>query len=118
MTIGTPPGTDDERDLIAPSQDAENIEAAIQAALDDEQGAPMDAEWRPDTSLAGIQEGTLDSVQAYLNEMGRVPLLTAAEEIELAEQIARGEAAKGRLAGREVQTPQLQAELRADITQE
>src|SRR5689334_13554832 len=112
--IGIPPGTDDERDPLAPSQDAENIEAAIQAALDDEQGAPVDAEGRPDTSLAGVQEGTLDSVQAYLNEMGRVPLLTAAEEIELAEQIERGEAAKQCLTA-EAQTPQLHAELRADI---
>jgi RNA polymerase primary sigma factor len=115
MMIGTHPGTDDERDSLVSSQEAENREAAIQAALDDEHGAPMDAEGRPDTSLAGVQEGTLDSIQAYLNEMGRVPLLTAAEEIELAEQIERGEAAKQRLATTEVQTPQLQAELRANI---
>src|SRR4051812_10434563 len=115
MMIGTYPGTNDERDPLASSEDAENIEAAIQAALDDEQGPPLDAEGRPDTSLAGVQEGTLDSVQAYLNEMGRVPLLTAAEEIELAEQIERGEAAKRRLATNEAQTSQLHAELRADI---
>src|SRR4051794_20335933 len=112
--IGISPGTDDERDPLASSQDAENIESEIQAALDDEQGAPVDAEGRPDTSLAGVQEGTLDSIQAYLNEMGRVPLLTATEEIELAEQIERGEAAKQRLTN-EAQTPQLHAELRADI---
>src|SRR3954451_11995948 len=117
MMIGTYPGTNDERDPLASSQDAENIEAAIQAALDDEQGAPVDAEGRPDTSLAGVQEGTLDSVQAYLNEMGRVRLLTAAEEIELAQQIARGQAAKQRLAAEEAQTPQLQAELCADVEQ-
>src|SRR4051812_4127719 len=114
IMIDRSPGTDDERDPLASSQDAENTEAAIQAALDDQQGAPVDAEGGPDTSLAGVQEGTLDSVQAYLNEMGRVPLLTAAEEIALAEQIARGQAAKQRLT-EEAQTPQLQAELRADI---
>jgi len=108
-------GIDDERDLLVPSQDAENSEAAIQAALDDEQGVPVDAQGHPDTSLAGVQDGTLDSVQAYLNEMGRVPLLSAAEEIELAEQIERGQAAKQRLDTKEAQTPQLQAELRADI---
>ena len=115
MIIGTHSGANDERDPLASSEDAENIQAAIQAALDDEQGPPLDAEGRPDTSLAGVQEGTLDSVQAYLNEMGRVPLLTAAEEIELAEQIERGEAAKQRLDFIEAQTPQLQAELRANI---
>jgi RNA polymerase primary sigma factor len=106
---------DDERDQLGSSQDAENIEAAIQAAIDEEHDQVVDAEGRPDASLAGIQEGTLDSIQAYLNEMGRVPLLSAAEEIELAEQIERGEAAKQRLASNEAQAQQLQAELRADI---
>jgi RNA polymerase primary sigma factor len=115
MMIGTYPGGDDQRDPLVSSEDADNIEAVIQAALDNEQGAPVDAEERPDTSLTGVQEGSLDSVQVYLTEMGRVRLLTAAEEIELAEQIARGEAAKQRLAKREAQTPQLLAELRADI---
>jgi RNA polymerase primary sigma factor len=115
MIIGTHPGADDERDLFASSQDAENIAAAFQAAFDGDQGTALDAEEHTDISLAGVHEGTLDSVQAYLNEMGRVALLTAAEEIELAERIERGAAAKRRLAMAEAQTPQLQAELCADI---
>src|SRR5215213_1189216 len=115
MIIGIHPGANDERDPLASSEDAENIEAAIQAALDDEQGAPLDAEGRPDTSLAGVQEGTLDSVQAYMNEMGQVPLLAAAEEIALAEQIARGEVAKQLLQSDDGGTPQLRAAWNADI---
>jgi RNA polymerase primary sigma factor len=115
MIIGIHSVTDDERDLLTASQDSVTIEAALGAAFDDEQDAPVEAEERPDHSLAGIQEGTLDSIQAYLNEMGRVPLLSAAEEIELAERIERGEAAKQRLASNETLAPQLQAELRADI---
>jgi len=55
-----------------------------------------------------------DSVQSYLNEIGRVRLLTAAEEIELADSIARGKAAKKRLESSDALTPQLAAALRAD----
>ena len=43
------------------------------------------------------QEPSLDSVQHYLQEIGRVSLLNAAEEIELAERIERGKAARKRL---------------------
>ena len=36
-------------------------------------------------------EGGLDSLQQFLNEARRYPLLTAAEEIELAKRIERGD---------------------------
>jgi len=42
-------------------------------------------------------EPTLDAVQHYLQEIGRVALLTAAEEVELAERIERGNAAQSRI---------------------
>src|SRR5205809_3719835 len=43
-------------------------------------------------------EGGLDSLQQFLNEARRYPLLTAAEEIELAKRIERGDmAAKDRM---------------------
>src|SRR5437762_2623928 len=47
--------------------------------------------------LAASQELTLDAIQGYLNEIGRVALLSAAEEVELAERLARGHAAERRL---------------------
>jgi len=41
---------------------------------------------------------TTDSLQLFLNEAGRYPLLTAAEEVELAKAIERGDpAAKDRM---------------------
>jgi RNA polymerase primary sigma factor len=43
-------------------------------------------------------EPALDPVQHYLQEIGRVSLLTASEEVSLAERIERGNAAKLRLA--------------------
>ena len=49
-------------------------------------------------SLKGLDHTVLDSVQMYLREIGRVPLLKSADEIELAKQIEKGnEAAKQRL---------------------
>jgi RNA polymerase primary sigma factor len=43
-----------------------------------------------------------DTVSLYMKQMGQVPLLTAAEEVMLARQIEEGEAAKRRLAHREL----------------
>jgi RNA polymerase primary sigma factor len=60
-------------------------------------------------------EPALDSVQHYLQEIGRVSLLSAAEEVELAERMERGKAAALRLASAEVLSAQLRMALRADI---
>ena len=61
-------------------------------------------------------EPTLDSVQHYLQEIGRVHLLSAAEEVELAERMERGNAATRRLASAEDISSQLGAALKADVT--
>ncbi len=45
------------------------------------------------TDLLLNSESTLDSLQLFLNEAGRHKLLTAAEEVELAKRIERGDAA-------------------------
>ncbi|NUR92009.1 MAG: RNA polymerase sigma factor [Nonomuraea sp.] len=52
-----------------------------------------------------------DSVKAYLKEIGRVPLLTAEQEIELAKRIEAGLFAQERLETE----PAMPAELRADL---
>jgi RNA polymerase primary sigma factor len=67
--------------------------------------------------LVASQELTFDSIQDYLNEIGRVALLSAAEEVELAERLARGHAAERRLAESEPLTPQLRATLQAEVMQ-
>jgi len=51
-------------------------------------------------------EPTPDAVQHYLQEIGRVSLLTAYEEVDLSERIERGDAAEERLAANEeISTP-------------
>ena len=44
-------------------------------------------------SNGGLATATTDSLQLFLNEIGRYPLLTAEEEVELAKRIERGDAA-------------------------
>jgi RNA polymerase primary sigma factor len=60
-------------------------------------------------------EPSIDAVQHYLQEIGRVSLLTASEEIELAERMERGDAAQERLASAEELPARLHAALEADV---
>ncbi|NTU81243.1 MAG: sigma-70 family RNA polymerase sigma factor [Chloroflexales bacterium] len=60
-------------------------------------------------------EPALDAVQHYLQEIGRVSLLTAAEEVELAERIERGNAAEERLSDSGEASLQLRRALEHDI---
>jgi RNA polymerase primary sigma factor len=64
--------------------------------LSDDCGLPdVDATKYDNTQVAAM---TSDSLQLFLNEAGRYPLLTAAEEVELAKLIERGDkAAKDRM---------------------
>jgi RNA polymerase primary sigma factor len=53
---------------------------------------------------AACSPPVLDAVQHYLQEIGRVSLLTASEEIELAERMERGASARSRLTSPEAGT--------------
>ncbi len=48
---------------------------------------------------------TSDLFRQYLREIGRIPLLTAAEEVELARRVEAGLFAEERLAGTPTSTP-------------
>ncbi|NJL03371.1 MAG: sigma-70 family RNA polymerase sigma factor [Chloroflexaceae bacterium] len=65
---------------------------------------------------SATESAVMDAVQHYLQEIGRVALLTASEEIELAERMERGDAARARLASTDHLTPHLRLALHEDVT--
>src|SRR2546421_10085685 len=77
------PGASDEEEEQAPAYLLDECEAELE---EDDLDLPAEAPLTP------------DSLQLFLNEAGRYPLLTAAEEVELAKRIERGDmAAKERM---------------------
>src|SRR5215203_1337308 len=72
----------------------EALRAALAAAdVEETEDAEVELDLRPSAST-----GTTDSLQLFLNEIGRHDLLTAAEEVALAKRIERGDqAAKERM---------------------
>jgi RNA polymerase primary sigma factor len=69
-----------------------------------------------DTFENGGHDTSLDSIQNYLQEIGRVSLLSAAEEVELAERMERAGAAIERVNSGEAINAEQRAELMGDIT--
>jgi RNA polymerase primary sigma factor len=101
---GATPGADDEGD-------AEDDEDAPKAASDD------DDEDDPKPIAAEGEVGiSTDLVRAYLKEIGKVPLLTAEQEVELAQRIEAGlfAAEKIRQAD-EGEAPKISTALRRDL---
>jgi len=67
------------------TSEAQKVEAAAEAARKPGNEAPK----KPEIDLT--VEPSLDSLRLYLRSIGRVPLLTAAQEVELAKRIERGD---------------------------
>ncbi len=89
MRCGTLSEAGHLRRRAAPAYVLDEIDEAL-AADDEDDDFELDL-----TAEAPL---TTDSLQQFLNEAGRYPLLTAAEEVELAKRIERGDrAAKERM---------------------
>jgi RNA polymerase primary sigma factor len=67
------------------TSEAQKVEAAAEAARKPGAEAPK----KPEIDLT--VEPSLDSLRLYLRSIGRVPLLTAAQEVDLAKRIERGD---------------------------
>lgn len=78
----------------------------------EENGSAPETEISVDDYLANID--TDDTIGLYLKEVSRVPLLTANEEVELAQRIERGRSAREELAKGSV-SPRRRSELRSAI---
>src|SRR5262245_29815201 len=84
-----------EEELVAAEEHEAEVEAEAQIPIDD--------------YLANID--TDDTIGLYLKEVSRVPLLTAVEEVQLAQRIERGRMAREELAKGNV-APRRRADLR------
>jgi RNA polymerase primary sigma factor len=84
-----------EADEIALALDELGLEPAqldeFYAALDEAQIEVVPAEEDAETEVEAAPEITTDALQLFLKDIGRVPLLTAAQEVELAKRIERGD---------------------------
>jgi RNA polymerase primary sigma factor len=101
MDPETEPGDLLERLEISEGDDDLQERRAALEALDEPDAAELEAEDAPDTSelleagqikKAVLKEDaeTADSIRLYLREIGRVPLLTAADEVSLAQRMENG----------------------------
>jgi RNA polymerase primary sigma factor len=81
---------------LVEDDDADGIEMSESEVEDEEPQNERQKIYAPDDPLAEAETG--DLVRLYFNEAASVPLLTAAEEVDLAKKMERGNKARAQLA--------------------
>jgi RNA polymerase primary sigma factor len=96
-------------------ESADASEELIPPALNEDLASDLEAPVDEEVANVLSEEAALDTITHYLREIGRVQLLSAAEEVELGERIARGTAAAQRLTTSETLSLPLRTALAADV---
>jgi RNA polymerase primary sigma factor len=82
-------------DDIATALDELDLDTAqmdeFYSALEELQIEVVEKEEEPEAEVEEAREVSTDTLQLFLKDIGKVPLLTAAQEVELAKRIERGE---------------------------
>ncbi|MDQ3777613.1 MAG: sigma-70 family RNA polymerase sigma factor, partial [Actinomycetota bacterium] len=78
-------------EALAAEHDLDEEALAQLRVVLEEADVEIEAEPQPELDLTPGAGGTTDSLQLFLNQMGRYPLLTAADEVALAKRIERGD---------------------------
>ena len=81
---------EDDDDSIDPADGAEQEEDAFSEEAVEDEVAAKSALIAAQNAKARIETGSEDPTKVYLREMGKVPLLTKKQEVELAKKIERG----------------------------
>ncbi|MFD3955763.1 MULTISPECIES: RNA polymerase sigma factor [Streptomyces] len=105
---GSPRENHPETAADPPARATEAVMSASEAVMEEAEDAPEPRELRNRAENGGP---TSDLFRQYLREIGRIPLLTAAEEVELARRVEAGLFAEERLAS----TPDLDSRLAGDL---
>ncbi|MFD3581760.1 RNA polymerase sigma factor [Streptomyces sp. NPDC058683] len=110
---GVPPQS---RVAVHPETETEQPAEAEDPAVEELTADPPEPETEPEpepAAVARVDNGSpsSDLFRQYLREIGRIPLLTAAEEVELARRVEAGLFAEEKLGG----APDLDSELALDL---
>ncbi|MFN2201215.1 MAG: RNA polymerase sigma factor RpoD [Caldilineaceae bacterium] len=95
------PEDDDDEDQATPIPRIER-DTKMEEEVEQEKSKPIE---KLVEDVPELQGQTLDPVRMYLRDIGRHPLLTGEEELELARQIAEGKTAEAKLESGEIKDP-------------
>jgi RNA polymerase primary sigma factor len=120
--VGDAPVTDDELEVAVDDPEAE-VEVAVAVAVEEVEEEAGEFTWDDEEESEALRQArkdaemtaSADSVRAYLKQIGKVALLNAEEEVDLAKRIEAGLYAAERLRQADEANEKLPLQLRRDL---